>query len=157
MDTSHLKEILERIHGWIFSADQKTSIFLAFQGVVIALLFTDLAEWVLNFKGNLFSSLIFSSGITIVAWSIYYSISGILPKVKNEGKRSLIFFGDIAEMTIGDYKKAIFQLSASGLKNDFLNQIHISASIAKMKHVRLRRAITLFLVGLVLIGAILFY
>ena len=40
-----LETNLERVHDWIKSADQKVSIFLAFQGVVLTLLFSSIFSW----------------------------------------------------------------------------------------------------------------
>ena len=110
LEKSDLETSLQRIHEWIKAADQKVSIFLAFQGIVITMLFFDVFSWV---KSNIlefsyFDFFLFISSIVLVGYSIYKSASAIIPRLKNhEGKKSLTYFGDIAKLELQDFKEKI--------------------------------------------------
>jgi len=149
-----LETNLERVHDWIKSADQKVSIFLAFQGVVLTLLFSSIFSWATENLKDLSckNMLLFISGTILVSYSIYKSTSAIIPRLaKDKKKKSITYFGDISKFDLGDFKKAIKETSADEYENELTEQIHISSKIAVRKHSQFRDAIFAFFGGMILL------
>lgn len=149
-----LETNLERVHEWIKSADQKVSIFLAFQGVVLTLLFSGIFSWATENLKDLSCKnlLLFISGTILVSYSIYKSTSAIIPRLaKDKKKKSITYFGDIAKFDLGDFKKAIKEMSADEYESELTEQIHISSKIATRKHSQFRDAIFAFFGGMILL------
>lgn len=149
-----LEKNLERIHNWIRNTDQKVSIFLGFQGVVIGLLFKDVYGWLwvnyFLFDCFLWSMLILGFGL--LACSIYESASTIAPQLKNHlGVKSSTYFQDIAEMKLEEYKNLIQNMDENSYRQELINQTHVSSGICVRKHQKLHRAITSFFVSMVLL------
>ncbi|TSC89309.1 MAG: hypothetical protein G01um10143_690 [Parcubacteria group bacterium Gr01-1014_3] len=151
---SDLETNLERVHDWIKAADQKVSIFLAFQGVVFTLLFGSVFSWTSENIRNLSctNTLILISGIILVAYSIYKSTSAIIPRLaKDKNKNSITYFGDIAKFDLGDFKKAIKETNIDEYEIELVEQIHVSSKIATRKHSQFRDAILIFFAGMILL------
>jgi hypothetical protein len=152
-----LEQSLQRVHEWIKAADQKASIFLGFQGVIISLLFSDIFYWL---KGNMsqfsfYDVLFLISGIVLVGYSLYKSVSAIIPRLKNHnGKKSLTYFGDIARLELEDFRKKIKSVSGADYENELIDQIHISSKIAVRKHYQFRDSVITFFAGMVLLAFI---
>lgn len=152
-EKDELERSLERVHGWAKSADQKVSIFLAFQGVVVIPCFKYISA---NFKKfPCFYIVFLAAGVVLVLFSIGKSISAIFPRLKNhKGKKSLTYFGDIASLELNVFKKEIKKSSAEDYKNELIDQIHISSKIAYSKHRKFSHAIILFVMGMVIFGIV---
>ncbi len=152
---SELEKNLERIHGWVTAADQKVSIFLAFQGIILTILFERIFLWT---KENLRdlqcrSIILLIFGIILITYSIYKSISAIIPRLtKDKKKKSITYFGDIAEYNLENFKKAVKETSEDEYENELIEQIHISSKIAKMKHSQFKDAILAFFCGMTLLA-----
>lgn len=150
----NLESNLARVHDWTKAADQKVSIFLAFQGVVCTILFSGVFGWA-RANWNLFSclNLIFLIlALFFIARSFYFSITAITPSLKNESmKKSLIYFGDIAEVELAKYRNAVMNLSAKNYEEDLIGQIHTCSKIVLRKHLLFRSAIHTFVVGMILL------
>jgi hypothetical protein len=154
LSKNDLETNLERVHEWIKAADQKVSIFLAFQGVVLTLLFASIFSWATENLKTLPCKrlLLFVSGTILIGYSIYKSTSAIIPRLaKDKKKKSITYFGDIAKFDFGDFKRAIKETSADEYQNELIRQIHISSKIAARKHYQFRDAIFLFFGGIVLL------
>lgn len=150
MKDSELQNILDRVHSWITSADQKISIFLAFQGVVLTWIFPYFVQRLFDLDSRNCLILLLVSCFVVSGWGVFYSIAGIIPRIRNKGKRSLTFFGDIAALEYKDYKVSLANLAPDQYKDETVSQIHISSLIATRKHICLRRAIILFWLGLIM-------
>jgi hypothetical protein len=151
LDINALENNLERIHGWIKSVDQKVSIFLAFQGVVIGLLFKDVFKWAsINLHSlNFFTLFLFCGGVVLIVCSVLLLTTAILPKLDSNSKSiSLLYFRDIAKTTLSDFKKNINSADQSSYREELINQIHISSIISLRKHEQLREAIILFVIAI---------
>lgn len=151
---TNLETNLERVHEWIKSADQKVSIFLAFQGVVLTLLFTNIYSWVVNnlTAFSIFNLIIFISGIVLIGYSFYKSTLAIVPcLIKDKKTKSITYFGDIAKSNINDFKKIIKKIDVEEYKNELVEQIYISSKIAVTKHSQFRDAIFTFYGGMALL------
>jgi len=155
MNQLDLEQNLQRVQEWIKAADQKVSIFLAFQGAVISLFFSDTLNWLkvnLNQLSWLLATLSIS-GVVLIGYSVYKSVSAIVPRLKNHsGKKSLTYFGDIANLELNDFKKKIKGMSDADYEDELIEQIHISAKIAARKHFQFRDSIIMFFLGMFLLA-----
>lgn len=151
MKKQEIENNLNRIHEWIKSVDQKVSIFLAFQGITLTLLFSEVFFWskkhIYNF--SCMDVFIFIIGVVSIGFSLYKSIAVIIPRLKNHKKyKSIIYFKDIAELDLKDYKKKVLELKEEDYQDDLINQIHISATIVNRKNREFRDSIIFFLIGI---------
>jgi hypothetical protein len=154
MHKQEIENNLDRIHEWIKSVDQKVSVFLAFQGVALTLLFSEVFLWTKRNIHNFscIDTVLVVSGIVLIGYSIYKSVSAIIPRLKNhKGHKSLTYFKDIAESSLKDYKKQVKETNESEYQDELINQVHISATIAKRKHEEFRDSIVFFFAGLLLL------
>lgn len=150
-----LESNLVRVHEWIRAADQKVSIFLAFQGVVLTIIFPAVSSWVLvNVKNFSYTILvILTTAFVLIGYSIYKSASAIIPRLaKDEKQKSITYFGDIAKFELENFKKNIKQMSTEEYENELIEQIHISSKIASRKHIQFRDAIFIFFGGMFLLA-----
>lgn len=150
-----LENILNRVHEWIRSADQKISIFLAFEGIVVTLLAPSLFDWVqlALLECRPFSLLLLCTGIGFIFYSLYKMIfQALMPRVAhNLLTRSILFFGDIASYELHEYQERLKQINDDDLKADFVSQIHTSSVIATLKHGKFKESVTIASIGIVLI------
>ncbi len=156
MNSDKLKENLFIIQDWIKSADQKVSIWFAFQGIFLTFIMgyffdflSSLSDKVLPFK-NMFVLLILSI-LVLIGFSAYKSICVIFPRIKNNSKKSLLYFGDIGNMTKKEFNYRLKNYSEKDYKKDLISQIHISSLIATKKHKNFRDSIIYFAIGFVLL------
>lgn len=149
-----LETNLDRVHEWARAADQKVSIFLAFQGTVLTLLFTSVFAWTKDnfYNFSYINLVILISGIFLAIYSLYQSASAIIPRItKDGGKKSVTFFGDIVKFNLENFKKAVKETSIDEYEIELIEQIHISAKIATRKHSQFRDAIFTFFSGMILL------
>jgi hypothetical protein len=149
-----LETNLKRVHEWIVAADQKVSIFLAFQGVLLTLLFPNIFSWTKNnfYNFSYYNLLFLIIGIFLTIYSLYKSTSAIIPRVTKDGnKKSIIYFGDIAKFNLKDFKKATKETNNDEYEIELVEQIHISSKIATKKHSQFRDAIFTLFAGIILL------
>lgn len=151
IERDNIEKNLARIHDWIKSSDQKISIFLAFQGVLLTLLFPLIFKW---FWKNV-HELAFLEVIFIAVSSVFLlegiikSFSAIIPRISNGAKvKSLTFFGHIASDSLGEYKKRLEESTKEHVVDDLISQTHISAGIANTKHSEFRKSMISFAIGI---------
>ena len=150
-----LEESLRRVHEWIRSADEKVSIFLALQGVALTILFPKVFSWTEdNFdKFSCLDFFILLMGMVLIAISLCKSVFAIIPSLdKKKHKKSMTYFGDIAEFKLEDFQKMVEGASDKEYGEELINQIYISSGIAKKKHTQFREAITAFFGGIILLA-----
>ena len=152
MKIEHLEKALDRIHDWIKSADHKIGVFLAFQGVIIVILFPYFIKKMLVIDYIFLINFIFLIGIILILWSLYYSVCGIIPKIKNDNAKSYTFFGDIAGMKPDDYFELVNKKNEEDYIKELCNQIVVSSNVSKDKHRKLRLGIIIFIVGVFFVG-----
>jgi len=150
-----LENILSRVHEWIRSADQKISIFLAFEGIIVTLLAPSLIGWIrfTILACRPFSFLLLCSGIGFIFYSLYKMIfEALVPRVAHGlPTRSVLFFGDVASFKLPEYQKRLEQISDDELRADFVSQIHVSSAIASLKHAKFKESVTMTSIGIALI------
>lgn len=136
--------VLERNLHWIAAAEVKV-------GVVITL---DLAMLgglaaAVDAHGTRWPSVaLFSiSAVLIVLTALSCAIYSVLPRTGGP-KRSLIFFGRIAELGRSDYVDQFSSASLKSLLKDCLEQVHRNAEIACEKHLWVGKAVKITAIGM---------
>lgn len=156
MNKSDLEANLTRIQDWIKSADQKISIWFAFQGVFITLITPYFLTKTFFVRLLTFCSsqiFILVTGFGFIAYGIFNSASALVPRLKNNtGKKSMIYFGDITSLNLDDFKKELNSYSESDYEEDLKRQIYISSKISSKKHKLFRNSIISFFVGILILG-----
>ena len=149
---------LDRISDRLKSVDQKVAIFLAFQGIIL----TGIAPVIFKVATNdyfLANEYFIFFSITILFFLFYgtaKSIFAITPQLKNNHKKSVLYFKDIALMGVADFKKRVGNINEKEYENCILEQIHILSCIATKKHEQFRDAIIIFCFGIFLLLTCLF-
>lgn len=148
---NHARWSLERQLAWIAAADAKV-------GVVVTLH--------LAMLGGLGAA--YTAAITKTAWmhgsslaycgvalfSLIFSVLALWPRTRGP-KKSMLYFGCIAEMTCEDYADAFQKKSDDDLLEDLAEQIHRNAEIARDKHKRVGQAMMVAFVGAIFwVGAV---
>ena len=124
---------------------------MAFQGVILTILAPTVLQW---FKENYYfitcaQFYLIAFGILLALVGLAESAVAIIPRLKNKSsKKSILYFGQIAEFDLSDYKKKITGTSEEEYKEEIINQIHVLSGIALKKHRHFRNSIVLFLLGL---------
>lgn len=164
-DNDSLVRRLEHINGWINNCDQKSSILLAFLGVVLPLvvasdfsinrldmliglikLYMQEGEGCFCFYNALCLSFL---GLSIVfaAVAIYYLLcvlkGGIDYKAyRGEGMESIsaLFFRDVAEASYMDYKNRLMGENYNSA-NDLISQIYVNSNICNRKFINYNMAL----------------
>ena len=150
MNKDDLQYILSRNDEWIRGADQKVSIFLAFQGVVLTILLPGLYSW---FSENYFilpcETLYLSGlGLVLMFFGIIEAAGVIIPRLNNTSpKKSFLYFGDIAGKDLSEYKKELNLVTNEKFEDELINQIHMLSKISTRKHRHFKYSIVFFLSG----------
>lgn len=148
---SQAEKTLDTIGEWIRGADQKVTIFLALQGIILALLIPNYLKTItVRFQTHTISVLN-SLPILLAAVSlgvaVFESLNVILPRVSNKTS-SHLYFGGIKNMTLEKYKTEMRALTTEEYFDELCEQIHTNSKIAVGKYGRFQKAIIFFLIGM---------
>lgn len=147
IEKSELEQTLDRINEWIRAADQKISIFLAFQGVFLALLAPEFIRWTITVLiASSWSFFFMILTLVFLIAAIGKSIEALASRLRGE-KESLIYFGDIAKFELQNYKEKLDNMTAINYRDQLIEQIHTVAKISLKKHKDFRVSIALFALG----------
>lgn len=162
---------LELINSWINNADTKVSFALAFATTVLGLIFynagsepkalqefkTAYADKTICFSNWSSVAILFLMYITflIVLICFFMSLRG---KVDNSNKKkSIFFFGTIADYSIDDYKSKVFSMNEHELEKDLAEQIHINSQICRNKFKWYNRGFVFLIISAILcVGCLAF-
>lgn len=128
--------VFERMLGWIAQAEIKVGIVVTIDIAMLgglAAAFSDAGEktcWM--YALSIISVALAVAGLACAAFSV-------LPRLDGP-ERSLLYFGRVAGMQRADYLARFKQMSDEDMLDDWLDQIHRNAEIAKLKHMWVRRA-----------------
>ncbi|NTW13802.1 MAG: hypothetical protein HGA31_02095 [Candidatus Moranbacteria bacterium] len=151
IERNYVEKNLARVHEWIKAADQKISIFLAFQGVLLTLLFPMIFKWFWKHSFDFTKweiSLLITASILLLL-GVGKSFSAIIPRIVNHSKiKSLTFFGHIADNSLSSYRKKLKDATEEELLDDLISQTHASAGVAQTKHVKFRDSMITFVTGI---------
>jgi len=151
--TEIAEKILASINGWISSADQKVSIFLALEGVIITLLIPNYLKSITDrfqthtmqfWPGALIILTVLSLG-----YSIFRSLTVIFPRLTNKAC-SHLYFGCIKNMDFNKFSRDMERMSENSYLKELYEQIHTNSKIANCKHEAFQHAIVAFIVGMLL-------
>lgn len=134
---------LEIVNSWITAADSKSSIFLAFIGILVGLtanMYGNLSEILMN-GSSLQKVLVIIFGaiyIVFLGLTIFHLISVFIARTKNidSFSNNLVSFVSIAETKDSDYINSAREVDEESFIKMILSQIAINSGIAnrKMKH-----------------------
>lgn len=144
------RDTLERIHTSINNCDTKTSIILGIIGVIGGICLSDsIVITLYHYLINNFSTtkckvffVITCMIIVGIVFGVYKLISVLYARVKKDGDRSNVFFGDIAKYNNeGDYKKSLLKMNESDMLDSLISQIYINSKICDAKYQRYNQGI----------------
>lgn len=132
---------LEIINGWIGSIDTKASFLLAYVAVVMGFV---VSKGVPNvFREPVPSPMTACYVLGLVLVSLLYIalvitvilLMGVITaRIKHETNgMSMLFFGDIAKLSLNDYKEKILNRTEEELIKDILEQVHTNSKICLKK------------------------
>lgn len=125
---------------------------LAFEGIIFTLLAPKALGWFkeATSNNNVSSALLFIFGGALLTYSLFKIFRALVPQLNNVStRRSLTFFGDIASMSLEDFSTSIKTASEEAITADLIQQVHVSARIASVKHENFKASVTLFVQGCV--------
>lgn len=135
--------VFERTLGWIAQAEIKIGIVatidIAMLGGLAAAFSEATTKTCLIYALASLAAVFSAAGIACAAFSL-------LPRL-NGPDQSLLFFGRVASLKRADYVARFKQSSDEDTLNDWLEQIHRNAEIAKAKHFWVRKAMELSFLG----------
>ena len=159
-----LESILNRIHDWIKAADQKVSIFFAFQSIVVTLMVSNISALFSGviYKIPLLLIILLAFSIFLMFYGCFKSLQALIPRLKySDTNKSLIYFGDIAKLDFNDYNKAINNMNDKDYSEELIKQIYVSSRIATKKHEHFRDSLIISILGIIIfivpIISLLFY
>lgn len=130
--------VLERQLTWVSTTEVKagaiTTIDIAMLGG-LAVAFTTCANkdaW----------AWLFTSAATLLLFTgVFCAAMTINPRLKGGATKSLLYFGLIDKLTSADYADQFKSATDEDLLADWLEQIHVNAKIAMVKHLWAKKAI----------------
>lgn len=132
---------LELVNSWIGSMDTKSSFLLAYLAVVMGFIVSNgLPDIFKTPKPNPLTAL-YILGISCVV-VLYLSLivavvlllGTLTARTINDSKnKSMLFFGEIAKLSLNDYKSKILNRTEDELIKDLLEQIHTNSRICVKK------------------------
>lgn len=134
---------LDRVQGFFPRIDNKVSALFAIASAQIAtvglnLTFGDLKTWYITLPLALF--------VAAVGWTILSLYYCTYPHLSG-GRKSLVYFNEIASLTEAEYDQRYTALSEVELKRDIVGQIWRNSEIVKMKYWYLKNATVASMLG----------
>lgn len=157
MKVENIEKNLARIHEWIKAVDQKINTILAFQGVLIVLLFPLIFKWFWKniHRFDSFEIILLPVGVVFLLEGVYRSFSAVIPRISNNAEnKSLTFFAHISSESVEQYKKRVGDATDDHILDDLIAQTHVSAGIANTKHVELRKSMIRFVIGISILAIV---
>lgn len=128
--------VFERVLGWIAQAEIKVGIVVTIDIAMLGGLAAAFSEvstrtcWMYLFS-------ILSASFAVVGFIC--AAFSVLPRLDGP-ERSFLYFGRIAGLQRAEYLEGFKQASDEDLLNDWIEQIHRNAEIAKTKHMWVKKA-----------------
>lgn len=132
---------LDIVNNWISSMDSKTSVLLAYIGVLIGFVVSKGTPSILSeiCETNPSFSAVFKLVnvvllYTSIATSVMLLFLALKARVKDfNDKHSLLFFGEISKLKLNEYKSKILNRTEEDLIKDILEQVHTNSMICTKK------------------------
>lgn len=139
---------LEIVNSWITSADNKSSILLAFLGLIIgfsANTYGKLADLIVNGSTLQITLIVVLGTIYVIAlgFTIFHLISVFIARTNKVDyfSENLVSFVSIAKMESTDYINSAKKANEDTLSEMILSQININSKIAKGKMTHFNNAL----------------
>jgi len=147
---------LERNIAWINHADNKASILLAVVAVLFGstLFFNNITTFIIDDTNYLYIRMVVA--LTAIAYglvsllSIIFLFLVVKSRINNDLKKSLLFFGDIVNMTVEEFKAGFKTLTTDELLDKILEQVFVTSQIASTKFKHLNVTYVLVTMGIIL-------
>ena len=145
IDRNELEARLDRVNSWINNCDQKSSILLAIEGVVLTILCTSdyinfIHQHLILPIYNYYETGNGAAMFILIFLSVFYSLQVIKGTVdiklfKQSGltEKSLLHFTTISNRGFNEFKKDIANQSEESMLNDLYSQVYINSSICDNK------------------------
>jgi len=141
-----LMNVHEELQDQVRFGDSKATAIITFKLVMLAFLRTQVGDINKAYQEHdaivitLFSVFMFTFMI-----STSYVLKVIVPRVSRvSGKKSSIYFSEIASMEKDEYIKYIEDQTSGDLARDFAAQIHVLSRISVKKYASIRKSIAYF-------------
>lgn len=142
--------VIGRYDHYYDSVNNKANFWLAFNSFLIGAVVTtykDVADMMKNVSCLNTYKTVALLFIVVTTVSIIFIVLGSLPHTSSGG-RSIIFFGDVAEIQKATYLNKVTQIDKPSLSNDYNEQVHELAKGLKKKYWYLKWSGRLMLVEL---------
>jgi hypothetical protein len=160
MNKQDLENNLDRIHGWIKSVDQKIGIWLAFQSIFLTIITPYLIDKILSMHllyTNKRISVLFV-GCALIIISFFKVVLTFTPRIsKTQRSKSILFFGDIADMGLDEFRKRVSSYSPSDFEDDLVSQSYISSVIVFKKFKFFQDSLLFFFIGFLVLAGLFTY
>lgn len=153
-----LSKCLDRNNRWIEVADAKAAAILAFSAGALrfltepAILTLRDAPQVLARDASLVRvgylllvMVLLCIVVVLGLFAVIQAFHTLQPRVKRERPPGVVFFGDIAGMSLRCFQQQIVSLSSADWHEQLIEQVHTTAVIAGIKHQHVIRGIRLIL------------
>ncbi len=132
---------LELVNGWINNLDAKASFLLAYIAVVMGFAISCGCPEIFRAEvpDPITTGYIVKMALTIglflsLILSVVFLLGTLTARTKNNsGKYSMMFFGEIAKLSLNDYKAKVLNRTEDELIKDVLEQIHTNSIICTKK------------------------
>ena len=150
-------ENLKRVNEWIRGADQKISIFLAFEGVLITILIPNYSKTITarftTHTISLLNEVLIVSAMLAFLVAVVSTLFAIFPRVSNKAK-SHLYFGSINTMGLTRYRDGIKNMTQEKYFEELSEQIYTNSDVAVKKYYWFQVAIIAFIIEIsLLIGS----
>jgi hypothetical protein len=152
MDIQSKFKIIERFDTYYSGINNKGAFILAINTLIISgvlIGFSDLSAMITCSERNIFEILVTLIMVLSIS-SMIITIIAIIPYLKSTGS-SVWFFNDVAKKSLVGFKALMQELSAEGLNSDLDEQIHYLASGLRLKHLRVKVALILNIIQMLLL------
>lgn len=152
-------QTIDLINSWINNVDTKTSFALAYVAVLMGFAFANGTSTVFQEAKNtcpLTCGIIFKLILVLMLYgasvgAIINLFMAVIARVKNDsGKKSMMFFGSISQMSINDYKAKILNMDEKDIIKDLLEQIHTNSRICMKKIKRYNKGIVYLIIATII-------
>jgi hypothetical protein len=149
LSTTDLERILDRIHIWTRSLDQRIGVLVGLESGVLGFALIRILDWYTRTADRPWFQATILVGLVLLACGLVEALRALFPRTGNlSHDRSLTFFGDIAAESLDSYRKKIDSASDESYRRDFVDQIHTSSVIAAKKFHSFKLSVLLFASGL---------
>lgn len=153
ISTEELQYHLSRFEDWTKNADVKLGVILAFDGAILAAIMKHAFNLIFNQNTPNYILAGYIAALVLLVWSIGKALWAILPRLSHQqGKTSLLFFSDVSQMKLKEYKSKLGGLTTAKYREEVIAQMHAIAKVANTRMSLFRDSIVLLAASLLVAG-----